>query len=68
MNKHRFVFCVLKGHRSKFLNFDIFLSLKIVLILANSVDHDEISQFILVFFTVCQSTFLQVSGVKRNVT
>ena len=30
--------CMLKGHRWKFLNYDAFLSLKIVLILTNSAD------------------------------
>ena len=33
-------FYVLMGHRSNFLNFNIFLSLKIVFILANSADPD----------------------------
>ena len=33
--------CNLRGDSSKFLNFNIFLSLKIVLILANSADPDE---------------------------
>ena len=33
-------FCILRGHRSKFLNNDVFLSLKIVFILANKA-HPE---------------------------
>ena len=32
----------LRIHRSEFLNFDIFLSLKIVFILSNSADPDEV--------------------------
>ena len=35
------VFCILMGHKSTFLNFNIFLFLKIVYILANSADPDE---------------------------
>ena len=34
-------FCILRGNRSKFLNYHVFLSLKIVFILANSADPDE---------------------------
>ena len=30
-----------KGHMYNFLNYDVFLSLKVVLILANSADSDE---------------------------
>ena len=36
---------MLRGHRSKFLNFITFLSLKIVLILANSADPDEMRPY-----------------------
>ena len=32
-----------RGHRYKFQNYDVFLSLKVVLILANSADPDKIS-------------------------
>ena len=34
-------FCDLRGHISKFLNFDVTMSMKIVFILGNSVDPDE---------------------------
>ena len=33
-------FCILRGNRSKFLNYHAFLSLKIVFILENSADPD----------------------------
>ena len=35
------LFCILRGHRSKFLNYDVFLSLHVVLILASSAYPDE---------------------------
>ena len=38
-------FCILRGHRSNFLNFNIFLSLKIVFIVANSADPYERLQY-----------------------
>ena len=34
-------YCILRGHRYKFLNFNKFLSLKVVFIIANSADPDE---------------------------
>ena len=34
-------FSTFRGHRQKFLNYDVFLSLKVVLLLANSKDSDE---------------------------
>ena len=37
--------CTLSGHRKKFLNVNVFLSLKIVLISANSVDSDEMQHY-----------------------
>ena len=37
--------CTLKGHIYNFLNYDVFLSLKIVLILANSANSDEMQHF-----------------------
>ena len=37
-------FCILRGRRSKLLNFIIFLSLKVVFILAYSVHPDEMLQ------------------------
>ena len=39
-------FCIWRGQRSKFLNFDTFLSLKIVFILSNSEDPDEMSHYL----------------------
>ena len=36
-----------KGHRLSFLNYDVFLSLKIVCILANSADPDEMQHYAL---------------------
>ena len=38
-------FCILKGNRLKFLNFNMFLSMKTVFILANSADHDEMPHY-----------------------
>ena len=49
---------------SKFLNDDVFMSLKIVFILANSANPDEMLPYIWVY-TVCQSTCLSVSLKKR---
>ena len=37
--------CTLRGHSQNFLNYDLFLSLKIVLILANSADPDEMQHY-----------------------
>ena len=34
-----------KGHRWNYLNYDVFLSLKIVFILANSADPDEMQHY-----------------------
>ena len=63
--------CTLRGHRQNFLNYDVFLSLTVVLILAKSADPDEMQHnkcsimlhFIWVF-TACQSTH---SGVSTTV-
>ena len=55
-------FMYIRGHWSKFLIFNIFLSLGIVFILAISSDPDRMphyATFILGLFTVCQSTCLQ---------
>ena len=41
-----------KGSKVEFLNNEVLLSLKVVLILANSEDPEEMQHFILVF-TVC---------------
>ena len=38
-------FCILRGHRFKFLNFNICLSLNIAFILANSADPDELRPY-----------------------
>ena len=46
------------------LNYDVFLSLKVVLILANSADPFEMQHFICIF-TVCKSDFLRVSNIQR---
>ena len=51
-----------KGFQVEFLT-DMFLSLKMVLNLANSVDLDEVPHFILVF-TVCQCTHLGVGLIQ----
>ena len=47
-----------------FLNCDVFLSLKVVLMLANSADPDEMQLYAVfhLVFTVCQSTHLGVSS------
>ena len=41
-----------RGHRSKFLNSDVFLFFKIVVILANSADPDEMPLYVH-FIRVC---------------
>ena len=55
------------GHCKNFLNFDVFLSLKVVLILANSVDPDGMQHYAVFIwaFTVYQSTYLGVSTIQR---
>ena len=37
--------CTSRGHRKKSLHYDVFLSLKIVLILANRADPDEMQHY-----------------------
>ena len=55
-----------KAYRSKCLNYDVFLSLKIVFILANSVDPDEMLPYGSFHLGLhCQSTCLTVSRMKR---
>ena len=54
-----------KGHRYHVLNHDVFVSLKHILILANSADYDEIMLHFIWVFTVCQSTGLGVSSMQR---
>ena len=55
------------GHMSYFLNFNIFLSLKIVFILANSADPDEMSQYVTfhLFLQFAKISVYQVSRMKR---
>ena len=58
-----------KGSHVEFLNYDLFPSLKVVLILANSTDPDEMQQFAafhLGLHCLDQSTRLGVSS-KRTV-
>ena len=38
-------FCANRGNRSKFLNYDVFLALEIVFILANSAEPDEMPPY-----------------------
>ena len=38
-------FCTLRGHLYNFLNYDVFLSLKVVLILANSAEPNEMQHY-----------------------
>ena len=52
-------FCVLKDYKSKFLNYDVFMSLKIVYISANSADSDISS---------VSSTFAKVPVPKYQFT
>ena len=59
---------ILRGQRLYFKKNVLFLSLKIVFVLANSVDPDEmlhIMQHFTWVFTVCQSTGLRISGPQR---
>ena len=45
-NKYGIVFfCDRRGHMSKFLNYDVFMSVKVVFILANSEDTDEMRPY-----------------------
>ena len=46
-------------------NNDVFLSLKVVVTLANSADLDKIMLYFTWVFTICQSTFLRVTSIKR---
>ena len=43
---YTFHFVFFRGHRLKFLNFNIFLSLKIVFIFVNSADPDEMPLYV----------------------
>ena len=58
-------------HMSKFLNWDVFMSLKLAFILAHSADPDKnpdempsYAAFHLGLYIVCQSTCLPVSRMK----
>ena len=55
--------CVLTGHRSKFLNYGKFMSLKIVFILANSADADEMP----IPFSSGTSMFAKVPGTCTRI-
>ena len=58
-------FHVLRGHRSNFLNYDVFMSLKNVFNLANSAYPDEMPHFAACHLGFhCQSTCLQASRMK----
>ena len=60
--------CILRADRYHFLNYDKFLSLKVVLILAHSSDPDKMHQYYADFiwlFTVCQRTSLGVSSIQK---
>ena len=54
------------GHRVLFQNKIVFLSLKIVFVLANSVDPDEMLHFMRVF-TVCDSVTSHILETLYNV-
>ena len=60
-------FCVLKGHRPKFLNCDVFMTQNVVFISAIRVNPDEMPPFVAFYpgFTVCQSSCLPLSKMKR---
>ena len=61
-------FCVLRVHKSKFLNYDALMSLKIGFILANSADPDEMLPYAAIHLGLhClpQRTCLQVPRTKR---
>ena len=52
----------LRGHRSNFLNYDAFMSLKIVFILSNSTDSDEMAHYVhYVAFHLCLHCFPKYS-------
>ena len=56
----------LKGSRWNFLNYDVLLSLKIVLISANSEDLDEMQHYAAFHLGLhCQSIHLGVSSIRR---
>ena len=52
--------CTLRGKRNDFVIYDVFLSLKEVLIFANSADPDEMQHFVI---WICQSTFSGVLSI-----
>ena len=56
-------FCILRGHRLNFIYFDVSLSLKVVLILANSADLDKRQTY--AAFHLGQTIRLGVSNILR---
>ena len=61
------LFCVLRGHRSKFLNHGVFMSLNIVFILANSADLDEMPFYAAFHLgTHCLPKYLFISSQNKK--
>ena len=61
-----FPFCILKGNRLKFLNFNMFLSMKTVFILANSADPDDMPHYVAFHLDLhCLSTYW-FTGTKNE--
>ena len=60
-------FCILRGHRSNFLHFNIFLPLKIGFIFANTAGPDEMPHYMAFHqgLLCCQSTCFQIFRMKR---
>ena len=58
----------LRGRRQKFLNYHVFLSLKVVLILANSEDPDEMQHYAAFHLGLhCWPKYLfRVSSIKKG--
>ena len=56
-----------KGSKIEFSKLYIFLSVNVVVTLVNTADPDEMQQMLhfIWVFTVCQSTHLAVSSIKR---
>ena len=60
------LFCVLRGYRSKFLLNDVLLSLKIVFILANSADPNEMLLYVAFHLgLICLSKYL-FTGIQNE--
>ena len=59
-------FCILRGCQSKFLENDVFLSLKNVLIITNTADTDEMLHYAAFHLCLhCVSTYL-VTGIQNE--